>query len=828
MDLFPNCPSRTAWRPIAATLAAALAASLLAACGGGGGSGSVEYFPPGGVSEDMIVGRPGARLNLDNTVVTMLEATGHQNGDTGLADGVDEFPYHFDVPTQVRLSLDQFDEAPTLVALDGSKNEIARVDGESGDMTITAFGEHTFRFIHPRAGDPTAEPIPIFFRPIHPTTAVAQSTVGGAARADSSDVETLKAGKNCVRCNLQNLSWNACPGVSLAGVNLSHADFTAAVLACQTFESKGSTPVLLSGAIFNDASLSEVTLKDAELTDAQFNGAMFDVVVFDSVTATSADFADSQFENSSFGAAKGTASSARGADFSGAQIIKNSCLSTYDLRAADFTGATFDSTSSVHGTWFAGANLFGATFDGTKFQYDSSLPDCGQAASCTTVTVDGLCTNCPCTANLGCLDFAGETSCVQNQGAVTVSEAAVCERPTVQAAAEGVTLQNADLSKIGFNGADLTNSTFASNTLDSTSSFAGAILAGVDFTKQDLGKSVDLSGAYLSLTTDFTGAGLSDAPATQRGVNLSCISDKGTGGCEFPAKTTEFMGANMQYAQLDNVGLSEANLESVNLANASLVGADLNFASLQGASLAGATLGVAPGSGSAASLRGAFMINVDLTDADMRSVDFTDAHLYGASSDALFVRAKLDSANFNNAILAGAVFTNASLTDTVFNGAQLANASFEGATLTNAKFDDAYLQGADFSTAASVTGMSLSNAAVSTNLTSTMCTLIPPGVWTYMDQSGTPYTYQFGETKLQTNATVICPDNEPGPCSTGDSLCPVMSGPFPPVPPAPRSHNIATRTARRRPASWTRPMRPPGSVRWYRTAAEDCTPCRRT
>ena len=79
--------------------------------------------------------------------------------------------------------------------------------------------------------------------------------------------------------------------------------------------------------------------------------------------------------------------------------------------------------------------------------------------------------------------------------------------------------------------------------------------------------------------------------------------------------------------------------------------------------------------------------------------------------------------------------------------------------------------------------MSLSNAAVSTNLTSTMCTLIPPGSWTYMEQDGTPYTFEFGVTKLLTNATTVCPDNEPGPCTTGDSLCPVMSGPFPPIPP---------------------------------------------
>jgi uncharacterized protein YjbI with pentapeptide repeats len=788
MDLFSNCPRGTARRSIAAVLAFVVVSSF-AACGDDneGGSASVEYFPPGGVSEEMITAKPEARLNLDNTVVDLLEATGHQNGDTGIGDGVDELPYHFDVPTEVRLSLDRFDEAPTLIALDGSGREIGRVGAGSRDAIIMFSGEHKLRFMHPRAGDPTADPIVIFFRPIRPTPVASPALVGGAQQ-NPNDVATLMAGEDCFRCDLTGLSWNAYPGVSLAGINLSHADFTSAVLASLTFEPKGSTPVLLTGAIFDGASLSEVMLKGVDLTDAKFAGATFDVTVFDSVTATSADFANSQFENSTFGASKGTASSAQGADFSGVQIVKNSCLSTYDLRGADFTGATFDSTSSVHGTWFAGANLFGATFDGTKFQYDSTLlPDCGQPASCTTVTVDGLCDDCPCTADLGCLELGGETSCVQNQGAVTVSEEPMCERPTVQAAAEGVTLQNADLTDVGFNGADLTNSTFASNTLDDTSSFDGAHLGGVDFTKQDLGKSVDLSGAYLSETTDFTGAGLTDAPASQRGVILSCVSEQGTGGCAFPAETTEFMGADMQYAQLDDAGLFEANLENTILDNASLVGANLNFASLKGASLKGATFGVAPGSGGAATLRGAYMINVDLTDADMRSVDLTDAHLYGAASDALFVRAKLDSANLTGAILAGAVFTDATLTATVFNGAQLANACFDGATLTNAKFDDAYLQGANFSTAKSVTGMSLSNAAVSVStdspLTTTMCTLIRPGSWTYTDQNGTPYTYEYGATMLQTDTSVVCPDNEFGPCSTGDSLCPVMSGPYPPVPP---------------------------------------------
>ena len=178
------------------------------------------------------------------------------------------------------------------------------------------------------------------------------------------------------------------------------------------------------------------------------------------------------------------------------------------------------------------------------------------------------------------------------------------------------------------------------------------------------------------------------------------------------------------------------------------------------------------------------MINVDLTDADLRSVDFTAAHVYGAATDALFVRTLLDSADFTDAILADAVFTDAILPAAVFNGAQLVNANFDGATLTNAKFDGAYLQGADFSTARSVAGMMLSNAAVSTTLTSQKCTLIPPGSWMYMDQDGIPYTYAFGETKLKTDAhRHLSERRRPVRCTTGDSLCPLMSGPFPPIPP---------------------------------------------
>ena len=128
-----------------------------------------------------------------------------------------------------------------------------------------------------------------------------------------------------------------------------------------------------------------------------------------------------------------------------------------------------------------------------------------------------------------------------------------------------------------------------------------------------------------------------------------------------------------------------------------------------------------------------------------------------------------------------------------FNGAQLVNANFDGATLSNAHFDGAYLQGADFSSAKAVNGMVLANAAVSTMLTSTKCTLIPPGSWMYMDQDGIPYTYAFGETQLKSDPTVTCPDGAGGPCTTGDSLCPIMSGPFPPIPPCIPSRPVPLR-----------------------------------
>jgi uncharacterized protein YjbI with pentapeptide repeats len=777
------------WGAAVSTLAL-VCASLLTGCGDGDGrtgGRAVDYFPTGGVSERMVAERATGRLTLDHTVVTWLEAAGGHDGDTGSEDGVDEFAYHFAEPTQVRLSLDRFAEAPQLIALDPSRKEIARVTADSGDQTITLSGETTLRFVHPHAGDPTATPMAIFLRPVRHDAEDGAPAVGVTAQANGNDVATLMASGNCPFCNLAGMSWDACPGgVTLMG-DMSQADFTGANLACVTFvpNFEEVNYVMLTAAIFDGATLSQVEFRSAEMSDARFSGTMFDIVQWDGGIATATDFSNSQWRNCKFNNVK-----ARGANFQNIHFGPGSCLYTQDFRDADFSGAFFDSASSVAGSWFAGANLFDVTFDGTLFSHsDEMLPDCGIPPQYCfgSVVIEGYCDGCPCDGSLGCLELAGETQCVQNQGPMTVSTQAVCQRPTVPAAAKGVTVRNADLRGIVFNGADLTNSVFASNMVDQTTGFGGTILAGVDFTQEHLGRSVDLSGAFLSDTTNFAGAMLSDFPTSNQGVNLSCVVDDQTntktGGCDFPAQTTEFKGASMQYARLANVGLTEANLENAMLDGADLVGARLNFASLKGASLKGAHLGVDPGMLGAAVLNNAYMIDVDLTDADLRTVDLTSAHVYGAATDALFVRTLLDSADFTNAVLAGAVFTDASLPAATFNGAQLVNASFDGATLSNAKFDGAYLQGADFSSAKTVTGMILSNSAVSTTLTSTKCMLIPPGSWMYTDQDGIPYTYAFGETKLQTDDSVTCPNGDSGPCTSGDLLCPVMSGPFPPVPP---------------------------------------------
>jgi len=60
-----------------------------------------------------------------------------------------------------------------------------------------------------------------------------------------------------------------------------------------------------------------------------------------------------------------------------------------------------------------------------------------------------------------------------------------------------------------------------------------------------------------------------------------------------------------------------------------------------------------------------------------------------------------------------------------------------------------------------------------------------PGNWMFTEQDGTPFTLQYSATAigaLASETSVVCPDGESGPCTSG-TLTPVMMGPFPPQPP---------------------------------------------
>jgi len=300
--------------------------------------------------------------------------------------------------------------------------------------------------------------------------------------------------------------------------------------------------------------------------------------------------------------------------------------------------------------------------------------------------------------------------------------------------------------KTDFSNAILASTTAPSLQLDGQK-LSGVILKGAQLAAGSF-DGYDLTGSDLT-GADLTGARLNGA--TLDGLDLS--------------------GLSMTGAQFGGASLFEVNLQGAVLDDAQMVGARLNLSNLKGASLRGVLAGVQPGtSGQVTQLGGAYMVNVDLTDADLRGADLSNAHLYGTSQ---LVRTLLDSAVLSDAICAGTTFSG-SFNDTSFTGAILVNATFNGADLTDAKFDSAYLQGTSFAAASSVLSATLRNAQVSTEA----------GSWTFTEQDGTPFTFEYGATQLGAFATddsVTCPNDADGPC-TPSTLTPVDNGPFPPQP----------------------------------------------
>jgi uncharacterized protein YjbI with pentapeptide repeats len=675
-----------------------LALALVASCGDDCDVAPAPMSRSGGVHEAELADAPLQALTFDHTAVFHLEPAGTHDGDSAHEEGVDEIPYTFAQPVELTLEVgEELAEPITLVLRDAARFGIARVD--AGDAAVTVSlgpGEYFLELRHPHAGRAEAEPLTIFVAPeVHTLAAERRAVPGAAGTATQSDVAKLKAGQDCIGCDLRGVFLVY---ETIGAANLSEADFTNANIAGGVQFNQTT----LVGTIFDDAQISLSLFNNVVATRASFKGAKFST--------------GSRFQN--VGAI--TPGTLERADFSGASF-KDTCFESGNLNRATFAGATFDAGSVVGGSNFAGADLSSVVFAGTDVK-----------------RVDNTCGFVPPAP----ARFIGAT---------------------LRTDAHAVTFSNVDLTGVDFTTVDLRGVTFQGCTIDETTFFDEADLSGNSFDGVNLSRA-DLSGAILSETTSFLGATLSDGVA--HGINLS--------GQHFAQQTTQFAGADLSFANLSNADLDQADFGGTNLNGAELIGVNFNFANLHGASLQGARLGVAPGSGqSSAKLRGAYMTDVDLTDADLRSADLTGAHLYGDTSVTKLVRVKLDSANLVDAVLSGAIISG-SLTNAAFNNAQLVNVVFNGADLTNAKFDSAYLQGTDFSSALSVAGVTLSNAAVS----------LAPGSWMFMEQDGTPFTFQYGATRLGAIATsmnVTCPDGGNGPC-TPQRLTPVMSGPFPPQP----------------------------------------------
>ncbi len=525
----------------------------------------------------------------------------------------------------------------------------------------------------------------------------------------------LRASANCVGCNFNGSSLM---NQTFDGLDLSNASFEDADVESCTFV----------GATLNGTTWTAATLRNDQFTGAAMRQAALysDVAIptaifscdFRGADLTGAFLDHTEISESTFGDPDPT----KTANLTNTswRTLDDPCFVT-QLELVDFRNV------NLSGARFLGAVMSGVDFSGAAM---TGVSLTGGPGACTMVTPSQpVVTMCDAQCVFGTEPTSGRTTDLSN--AILAST----DAPSVQLAGQqlsGVVLAGAQLTAGAFDGYDLSGSNLTGADLTGTH-LNGANLQGVTLTSAML-DSVQLNGANLD------------------GVDLH--------------------GLIMTGAQFNNASLYEANLQGATLDNAQMVGARLNLSNLKDASLRGVVAGVQPGSGAQGTqLGGAYMVNVDLTDADLRSADLSGAHLYGTSQ---LVGTLLDSADFSGAICAGAAFSG-SLDDTVFNQAVLVNATFNGANLTDAKFDTAYLQGANFATSASVLGVTLRNAAVST----------APGDWTFTEQDGTPFTYSYDATQLgalATDPSVICPNNANGPCTAG-TLTPVDNGPFPPIPP---------------------------------------------
>ena len=517
-----------------------------------------------------------------------------------------------------------------------------------------------------------------------------------------------------------------CVGCNFNQASLISQTFDGLDLSNSSFDLADVESSSFVGANLSGTSWPAATLRDDTFTDAIMLQAELCSDLAEPTSIFSCDFHGADLSGAYFDYANVYNATFGDADPSRAANLSNTSWSTMPGPCFVPELALVDFRNvNLSGARFLGTSMSGVDFSGADL---SGADLTGGPGTCDVLGNRPVVTTCDADCVFGTEPTSGRTTDLSN--AVLAS----ADAPAVQLQGQqlsGVVLKQAHLATGPFDHFDL-----------SGSDLTGADLTGTHLNDANL-QGVTLTGAML------TGIELN-------GSNLDGV---------------DLRGLTLSGAQLNGASLYESNLQGSTLDNAQLVGARLNLSNLKDASLRGIVAGVQPGTGAQVTeLGGAYMVNVDLTDADLRGADLSGAHLYGTSK---LVGALLDSADLSGAICAGAAFSG-SLNDTVFNQAVLVNATFNGANLTDAKFDTAYLQGADFSSSTSVLSVTLRNAAVST----------VPGVWTFTEQDGTPFTFAYGATQLgalATDDTVICPNDASGPC-TMDTLTPVANGPFPPKP----------------------------------------------
>jgi uncharacterized protein YjbI with pentapeptide repeats len=325
---------------------------------------------------------------------------------------------------------------------------------------------------------------------------------------------------------------------------------------------------------------------------------------------------------------------------------------------------------------------------------------------------------------------------------------------------------------------------------------AGANLSGADFT------GTNLTGADLQAVISVDPETKTNVPAVFTSATLTeaNLQQANLVGARFQG--AQLNSATLEDAILDGANLTDANLtdtslKGVTLTNALLQGADLNFTNLDGANLCAAKLNESPTSSLSATLQGAFLRNVNLAQADLTGASLVNANFYssiatttclpaancGPTSCASAVDATLNNAVFTGAYLNGVDFSGSTPQSVDFANAALVGANFTNANLSQdintgkrTNFTGAFLQGATF-TNANVTGTNFTSAYV--DLTSThgdtlLFQLDPathiafPG---YQQEAGSTlgcveFT-SLDQTSLPgTNSGNLCPDGNPGPCST--------------------------------------------------------------